>query len=113
GTRAVGWGEAIAFLTERGQSLRGAPVQAVISPFACNEDAAALVELIRQLGGGELSYRLERAPDEAVLKGFPTLVRRRDLAPNVLGVAMLGASRVGQDDGTGGLDEMVGSHGVI
>jgi NADH-quinone oxidoreductase subunit G len=109
--RAVGWGEALGFLVDRLRELEGTAVHAVVSPFASNEDVAALAALVKQLGG-EISYRLTRAPDEVVLKGFPTLVRRRELAPNMRGLEILGATRVGDDDGAGGLDG-VGSSGDV
>jgi NADH-quinone oxidoreductase subunit G len=113
GTRAVGWGEALAFLVKRLGELDGAPVRAVVTPYASNEELAALSSLVRHLGGSRVSYRLERAPDEVVLEGFPTLARRRDLAPNVRGAEIFKASRVGGDDGTGGLDEVSSAGGVI
>jgi NADH-quinone oxidoreductase subunit G len=113
GTRAVGWGEALAFLVERMGELEGAPVHAVVTPHASNEEMAALAALVRRLGGSRMSYRLRRAPDEVVLAGFPTLVRRRDLAPNVRGAELFRASRVGGDDGSGGLEAVSSAGGVI
>jgi NADH-quinone oxidoreductase subunit G len=84
----------------------------VASPFASNEDLAALAALV-ELGGGEAVYRMRSAPDEVVLKGFPKLVRRRDLAPNGRGAEILGMTRVGSDDGSGGLEDVAGSTGLV
>jgi NADH-quinone oxidoreductase subunit G len=49
--RAVGWGEALGFLVDRLRELEGTAVHAVVSPFASNEDVAALAALVKQLGG--------------------------------------------------------------
>jgi NADH-quinone oxidoreductase subunit G len=111
-TRAVGWGEALAALTQRLNALESTSVKAVASPFASNEDLAALAGLL-ELGGGEAVYRMSRAPDEVPLRGFPALVRRRDLAPNGRGAEILGMSRVGGDDGAGGLDDVASSEGLL
>jgi NADH-quinone oxidoreductase subunit G len=111
-TRAVGWGEALAALIERLNALESTAVKAVASPFASNEDLAALAALL-ELGGGEAVYRMARAPDEVPLKGFPTLVRRRDLAPNGRGAEILGMTRVGNDAGTGGLGEVASASGLV
>jgi NADH-quinone oxidoreductase subunit G len=113
GTRAVGWGEALGELVERLKALEAEAVHAVGSPSASTEDLAALAGLVAHLGGGELVYRMSRAPDEVPLKGFPTLVRRRDLAPNGKAAELLGARRVGDDRGTGGLDDVAASRGVV
>ena len=91
----------------------GAGTLAVASPFLSNEDLAALVRLVDALGGGRVVYRSRRAPDENVLKGFPQLARRRDLAPNTTGLGLMGAKRVGDDDGAGGLDRVAGHDGVV
>ncbi|HKK94453.1 MAG TPA: molybdopterin-dependent oxidoreductase, partial [Longimicrobiales bacterium] len=90
-----------------------APVKAVVSPGASNEDIGALRALVDALGGGDIVYRMERAEDEAVLKGYPTLARRRDLAANGRGAEIMGATLVGDDDGTGGLEEMADHDGVL
>ena len=91
----------------------GAGTLAVASPFLSNEDLAALARLVDALGGGRVVYRSRRAPDEKVLKGFPQLARRRDLAPNTTGLGLMGAERVGDDDGAGGLDRVAGHDGVV
>ena len=101
GTRATGWREALGALLER---LEAGAIQVVVSPKLSNEDLGAVRALVDSVGGGEIVYRSERAPDEVPLKGFPKLVRRRELAPNVNGAQLLGMKRVGNDDGTGGLE---------
>jgi len=113
GTKAVGWADALGALVQRLQAIDGAPVHAVASPFASNEDLAALATLVRHLGGGEVVYRMPRAAEEVVLKGFPTLARRRDLAPNGNGAGILGMTPVGNEDGTGGLDDVASGGGVV
>jgi NADH-quinone oxidoreductase subunit G len=110
GVRATGWREALAAVLDR---VDAGPVKAVVSARLSNEDLGAVRALVDQLGGGEIVYRSERAPDEVPLKGFPKLVRRRDLAPNVNGAQLLGMKRVGADDATGGLDGFAGHGGVI
>ena len=109
GLRATGWKEALAGLVEE---LGAGPVRALVSPYLANEDLGAVRALVDQLGGGDLVYRSRRVPEEVVLKGFPKLARRRDLAPNVNGADLLGMSRVGDDDGAGGL-EALASHGDV
>jgi NADH-quinone oxidoreductase subunit G len=111
--RAVDWKEALGALLARTGELEGRRVKAVVSARASNEDLGALAELVGALGGGEIVYRSPRAADEIVLAGFPTLARRRDLAPNVKGAEMLGMHRVGSDEATGGLDKVRGHEGVV
>ncbi len=110
---AMGWAEALEALLETLQGLEGVPVRGVASPLASNEDLFSLRALVDALGGGELVYRSRRAPDEVTLPGFPKLARRRDLAPNVEGAGLLGMSRVGDDEGLGGLHEVRGHGGVV
>ena len=112
-SRALGWRDALRGLLDRAKELEGAPVRAVASPFASNEDLGALAELVRALGGGEIVYRSARAEDEIVLKGFPSLARRRDLSANATGAGLLGMRRVGSDDATGGLDEAGDHDGIL
>ncbi len=109
---AVGWSGALEPLVDR---LRegGESVRAVASPFAANEDLAALRRLVDALGGGEIEYRLPRAEEEVPLPGFPKLSRRRDLAPNARGAEILGMTRVGDDEGTGGLEAAAAHHGTL
>jgi NADH-quinone oxidoreductase subunit G len=110
---ATGWQEALTQLAARLAEVQGTPVKAVASPFASNEELGALVALVDHLGGGEIVYRMPRAEDEVVLQGFPLLARRRDLAPNGRGAELLGMTRVGDDDATGGLDAVAGHDGVV
>ncbi|MGD2071750.1 MAG: 2Fe-2S iron-sulfur cluster-binding protein [Gemmatimonadota bacterium] len=113
-TRAEGWKDALGGLLERIRELDGnVPVRAVASPFASNEDLGALHALVEHLGGDEIVFRSPRADDETVLKGFPKLARRRDLAPNRTGAEKLGLERVGNDEGAGGLEEIAGHEGVL
>ncbi len=109
---AVGWAEALEALSDRLDELGDAPVRAVVSPRACNEELAAVRALVDHLGGGVVEYRLRVAPDEDVLEGMPFVARRRELAPNHRGAELVGAARVGGDDGRGGLDE-AGDHGGV
>jgi NADH-quinone oxidoreductase subunit G len=111
--RSVAWKDVLAALLERALSLSGKKVKAVASARASNEDLGALARLVQALGGGEIVYRSPRAQDEHVLKGFPTLVRRKDLAGNVKGAELLGLKRVGSDDGTGGLEEVARHDGIV
>ncbi len=90
-----------------------APVRALASPFASNEALAALVYLVQGLGGGEIVFRSPRADEEIPLPGFPKLTRRRDLVPNRRGAELLGLSRVGEEDGTGGLEELKDHSGTL
>ena len=112
-TKAMGWKEALHALLERAGALDNASVKAVASPFASNEDLGALVDLVGALGGGDTVYRSRRAPDEAPLKGFPGLARRKDLAPNTSGADLMGMARVGSDDATGGLQDVAAHDGVV
>jgi NADH-quinone oxidoreductase subunit G len=98
-------------LTEARQA--GAEVRAVASPFVSNESLGALRTLVDALGGGEIVFRSPRADEEIPLPGVPRLARRRDLAPNVKGAELLGARRVGDDEGQGGLDALAGFEGVL
>ncbi len=66
-----------------------------------------------QWGGGEILYRSARAEDEVPLKGFPLLARRKDLSANSTAADLIGANRVGADDGTGGLDEVSNHDGIV
>jgi len=112
GHSASGWKEALAALLQRAGEA-GGPVKAVASPFASNEDLAALKALVDALGGGEIVYRMARAADEVPLKGMPSLARRRDLAPNGTGADLLGMTRVGNDDASGGLEGVSGHGGTV
>ena len=112
--RAAGWQEALASLFERLSGAGDAAVALVGSPFASNEALAGLVALGRAAGTVDFAaFRSPRAPDEDPLPGFPTLVRRRDLAPNVDGAGILGFARTGDDDGAGGLEEVAGHDGIL
>lgn len=111
--RATGWSDALAALSGRLEAVRGAKVMAVASPHASNEDLGALRALVDHLGGGQIVYRMARAEDEVVLKGMPSLARRRDLAPNGKGADLMGMTRVGDDAGQGGLEAAATHDGIL
>ncbi len=113
GVRAMGWREALAAFLEAAAGAAGNAVRAVASPRASNEDLGAFRALVESLGGGDIVYRMSRAADEVVLKGFPSLARRRDLAPNGRGAELLGMLRVGSDEGTGGLEDVADHDGIV
>jgi len=110
--RAVGWKDALGELLGVAEKLADKSVRAVASARASNEDLGALAELVGALGGGETVFRSPLAEDEIVLKGYPSLARRKDLAPNVKGAELLGMKRVGNEGGHGGIDS-VATHGGI
>ena len=112
-SKAVGWKDALTGLLAAAGALDGAKIMAVASPLASNEDLGAFTGLVEAFGGGDTVYRSARAESEVVLKGFPTLARRKDLAANVHGADLMGATRVGGDDANGGLDDIAGHRGVI
>jgi NADH-quinone oxidoreductase subunit G len=109
---ATGWPEALRGALE-GLREAGDGVKVLVSPYASNEEMGLLKGLVEELGGGEILYRSPRADDEVPLPGFPTLVRRRDLAPNVKGAEIMGFRPVGDDDGRGGLDELRDHDGIL
>lgn len=110
---AMDWGDALRALLERAERAKSGGVKAVASPFASNESLGAFKRLVDALGGGEIVYRSPRADDEVPLKGFPTLVRRRDLSPNTGGADLLGMKRVGDDNAEGGLEGVAGHKGIV
>ena len=112
--REAGWNEALEALFERLRSLPDADVKVIGSPLWSNEGLAALAALAKLAGDVSSScFRLRRAEDEDPLPGFPLLVRRRDLAPNVAGARALAYKRVGGDDGAGGLTAEASHTGVL
>ncbi len=113
GTRAMGWKDALRALLDRAASSAGTSVKAVVSPKASNEDLGALAALVDELGGGDIVYRSVQAEDEIPLKGYPGLARRRELAPNGKGAELIGATRVGDAQGHGGLDEVAAHDGIV
>jgi NADH-quinone oxidoreductase subunit G len=111
--RGTGWRDTLSALLERARGSAAGSVRAVASAVASNEDLGALAALVEGLGGGPVVYRSPRAEDELVLKGFPTLARRRDLAPNGRGAGLLGMERVGDDAGEGGLEAVASHDGIV
>ena len=108
------WREALSSLHQHLLELQGAEVIVVASPLWPNEGLAAL-DAVAQAAGSVAArlFRSPRAPDEEPLPGFPLLIRRRDLAPNVDGAGLLGFQRAGDDQGEGGLDDVAGHDGVL
>ncbi len=108
------WREALGTLHQRLLELQGAEVMVVASPLWPNEGLAAL-DAVAQAAGSVAArlFRSPRAPDEEPLPGFPLLIRRRDLAPNVDGAGLLGFQRAGDDQGEGGLDDVADHDGVL
>ena len=111
GSKAVAWKEALGALLE--QADGAGSVKAVASPLASNEDLGALSALVAALGGGDTVYRSARAEQEIVLKGFPSLARRKDLAANTAGAELIGLERVGAEDAKGGLEDVASHDGVL
>lgn len=111
-SRATGWKDALRGVLD-GAAASSGGVRAIASAGSSNEDLGALRALVDALGGGEIVYRSARAADEIPLKGYPTLARRRDLAPNTTGANLMGMTRVGGDDATGGLEGVASHEGVV
>lgn len=128
--REVSWNEALGSLFERLQGGNGASgvangaesgakagsadVRVVGSPLWSNEGLTLLCALGESAGALASSrFRLRKAKDEAPLPGFAPLIRRRELAPNVVGAEALGYERVGDDDEVGGLAEEAGHRGIL
>jgi NADH-quinone oxidoreductase subunit G len=102
----VTWQAAIIALVERLRELKGSKVSIITSPMCSNEEAGLLARLLDVLGGGTALYRSVRTDDEVICPGFPKLARRRELAANGRGLELFGYNRVGDNDGTGGLETM-------
>ncbi len=111
-TVQLGWDAALEALEQRLAGVTGG-VKAVVSASWSNEDLAALAKFVESLGGGEIVFRSARAADESPLGGFPSLARRRDLVPNIKGAELLGMTRVGSDEGRGGLEGVADHDGLI
>ena len=112
--RAVEWPEALRRLHRRLAELSGSDVCVVGSALWPNEGLGALDAVAGTAGQVSARvFRSPRAPDEDPLPGFPLLVRRRDLAPNVDGARLLGFERAGGDDGRGGLERAAEHRGVL
>ena len=112
--RVADWKSALEHLFVQLRERSGADVKVVGSASASNEALWALASVAG--AAGEVSGRVCRSPrthDEDPLPGFPLLVRRRDLAPNVDGAGLLGFERTGDDEAKGGLDNVAGHDGVL
>jgi NADH-quinone oxidoreductase subunit G len=110
---AMGWTTALEALKVRIDTLAMSSVKAVVSPFWSNEDLGAVSRLVETLGGGSVVFRSARAEEEVVLQGYEGLARRKSLAPNGHGAELLGCTRVGDDLGQGGLEDLMDHEGVV
>ncbi len=109
---ATDWPDALGALFDRISELSTPSVTLLGSAGASNEDLAVMARLGAAVGNvTDRLYRSIRTDDENPLPGFPGLVRRRELTPNERGASLLGYTRVGSDDGTGGLTGL--SRGVV
>lgn len=112
--RPATWNEALEMLLARLRAAEGADVKVVGSAGSSCEALAALAAVAEAAGSVSARvFRSRRAASEDVLPGFPLLARRRDLAPNAGGAQALAFSRVGRDDGTGGLEDVAAHDGVV
>ena len=110
--KATDWPQALEGLLARLQDVKGG-VKGVSWAHASNEEMGMLKGLMVAIGGGDIVYRSPRASDETPLPGFPNLIRRKDLAPNVKGAELFGFGRVGDDNAEGGLAELADHDGVL
>ncbi|MEC9298328.1 MAG: 2Fe-2S iron-sulfur cluster-binding protein [Gemmatimonadota bacterium] len=110
---AMSWTTALEALKIRIGALGTSSVKAVVSPFWSNEDLGAVSRLVETLGGGSVVFRSPRAEEEVVLQGYEGLARRKALAPNGHGAELLGCTRVGDDLGQGGLEDLMDHEGVV
>ena len=110
---AMSWTTALEALQVRIGALGKSSVKAVVSPFWSNEDLGAVSRLVETLGGGSIVFRSARAEEEVVLQGYEGLARRKALAPNGHGAELLGCTRVGDDLGQGGLEDLMDHEGVV
>ena len=110
--QTVTWTDALTALMERLESRSG-DVSALASGSESNEDLGVLAALVQYLGGGALAYRSARAETEEPLPGFPSLVRRKDLAANTTGAEIMGFTRIGDDEARGGLEERASHTGTL
>lgn len=109
---AAGWKEALEGLMARLENAQGG-AKGLVWAHSSNEEMGMLKALLDALGSREIVYRSPRAQDETPLPGYPSLVRRRDLAPNVNGAEIFGFSRVGDDNAEGGLEGLADHDGVL
>ena len=107
------WRDALDQLLQHLGVIGKVGVRALATPFASNEDLGALAELVGALGGGKMVYRSACSEEEIVLRGFPTLARRKDLAPNTSGAELIGFTRVGDDEAAGGLEDIAAHDGIV
>ncbi|MEC7846750.1 MAG: 2Fe-2S iron-sulfur cluster-binding protein [Gemmatimonadota bacterium] len=110
---AMSWTTALEALKVRIGALGKSSVKAVVSPFWSNEDLGAVSRLVETLGGGSIVFRSAWAEEEVVLQGYEGLARRKALAPNGHGAELLGCTRVGDDLGQGGLEDLMDHEGVV
>jgi NADH-quinone oxidoreductase subunit G len=108
----MSWSDALLRLVDAVRAVTAAPVSAVVSPFASNEDLGAVRRLAAAIGDGEGVFRVQTG-EEVVLPGFPQLALRKDRAANARGAELLGFTRVGAADGKGGLERASVHDGVV
>ena len=112
--RAADWKRGLEMLFARLRETPSTEVKVVGSASVSNEALAALSSLAGAVGTVSARvFRSPRAAGEVPLPGFPLLVRRRDLAPNVDGADLLGFERTGDDEAKGGLEDVAGHDGVL
>jgi NADH-quinone oxidoreductase subunit G len=109
--KVASWQEALQDLLGRLQEAKGS-AKGVTWAHSPNEEMGMLKGLLGHLGG-DVVYRSPRAPDETPLPGFPLLIRRKELAPNGRGAEIFGFERVGDEEATGGLEEIARHGGVL
>ncbi len=111
---SAAWSRVLSPLAKDLMRHRAAPFTALASPFASVESLGYLRWAVEQMGSGaSLRMRSRRAESELPMPGFPTLVRRRDLAPNIQGASLLGYDRVGDAEAQGGLEGIADAMGVL
>jgi NADH-quinone oxidoreductase subunit G len=111
-SKEAGWTEALEALLARLKDASGG-VKAVTWAHSSNEEMGTLRGLVKAAGGGDVFYRSPRAEDEVPLPGYPDLIRRKELAPNDKGAEVFGFQRTGDENGEGGLEDVVAHDGVI
>ena len=112
--RPVDWKRGLEMLFARLRDTPSTEVKVVGSASVSTEALAALSSLAEAVGNVSARvFRSPRAADEVPLPGFPLLVRRRDLAPNVDGAGLLGFERTGDDEAKSGLEDVAGHDGVL
>jgi NADH-quinone oxidoreductase subunit G len=108
----MSWSDVLRRMVEVAGNAEG-DVLAIVSPFAPNEDLAAVRRLAEAFRGGASGFYRSARGEEIGLPGFPQLALRSDRAANVRGAELLGFSRSGNDEGKGGLEQAARHSGVL